>query len=165
MDCESYLLDNQALALLAYEDEEGNQSVIVTLHGPYLSKLTPIRLLNAACLQAGATKKIRKQEAQSILQCKHKPPFLIADGVGVFPTSSSNHKTCVWIFNHFFTMSSTDNQTTTLTFATGITVTVPVSQHVLRQQNGRLHTLLSHYAQTKREMVYEEMLFHSKRYS
>ncbi len=164
MESKHHLLDGQALALLAHRDDKGNQSLIVTLQGSFLSKLTPTQLLNIACLDNGATKKDRKQEAYSLLQYKHKSPFVICDGVGAFPTSSSNHESCAWIFNHFFTMTIIDKRTTLLNFASGITVTVPVSQHVLRQQNGRLHTLLSHYTQERKNLAYEERhLFDTRR--
>ena len=164
MENESYLLDSQALALFAFKDEAGNESLIVTTHGSYISSLTPIQLLNIACLYNGATKTQRKQEAYSLFQYKHKTPFYISDGIGVFPTCSSSHKTCAWIFNHHFTMTAIDKKTTRLTFASDISVTVPVSQHILRQQNGRLHTLLSHYTKKKKELLYEQYVREPERY-
>ncbi|MGG0643243.1 competence protein ComK [Sporosarcina gallistercoris] len=163
MHCESYLLDSQALALMAHQDEDGNRSKIVTLHGTYTSQKSPVELLNLACVRSHTTKLIQKQAACEILKFKHKPPFLLSDGVGVFPTSSSKHATCCWIFNHFFTTREIGKKKTELTFPTGIKVTVPASLHIILQQSGRLHTLLSHYAQTKKELYFEQYLFNSER--
>lgn len=156
MHCESYLLDSQALALMAHHDEEGNQSKIVTLHGTYTSKKPPVELLNLACVRSQTTKQRQKRVASEVLNFKHKPPFILSDGVGVFPTSSSKHESCYWIFNQFFTTREVDKKRTELLFPTDIKITVPASLHTILQQNGRLHTLLSHYAHLKKELHFEE---------
>ncbi|MBD7909383.1 competence protein ComK [Sporosarcina gallistercoris] len=163
MHCESYLLDSQALALMAHRGEDGSQSKIVTLHGIYTSKKTPVELLNLACVRNQTTKLRQKQAACEVLKFKHKPPFILSDGVGVFPTSSSKHDTCCWIFNHFFTTREIDKKKTELTFPTDVKVTVAASLHIIHQQNGRLHSLLSHYAQTKKELHFEQYLFNGER--
>lgn len=163
MNCESYLLDSQALALMAHKDDYGSRSKIVTLHGTYTSKKSPVELLNLVCVRSRSTKLRQKQTSCELLKFKQKPPFILSEGVGVFPTSSSKHDTCCWIFNHFFTTREIDKKTTELTFSTGIKVTVPASLHIIHQQNGRLHTLLSHSAQTKKELYFEQFLFSNER--
>ncbi|WP_432354314.1 competence protein ComK [Sporosarcina sp. A2] len=163
MNCESYLLDSQALALIAYKDDLGSLSKIVTLHGTYTSKKSPAQLLHLACLHNQSTVQIQKKVASAVLKFKHKPPFLVSQDVGVFPTSSSKHETCCYIFNHFFTPTEIDKSTTLLTFSNGATVTVPVSMHIVQQQNGRLHTLLSHSTQLRKELYFDQYLFSSDR--
>lgn len=163
MNCESYLLDSQALALMAHKDDYGSRSKIVTLHGTYTSKKSPVELLNLVCVRSRSTKLRQKQASCEVLKFKQKPPFILSEGVGVFPTSSSKHDTCCWIFNHFFTTREIDKKTTELTFSTGIRVIVAASLHIIHQQNGRLHTLLSHSAQTKKELYFEQFLFSNER--
>lgn len=158
MQCESYLLDSQALALLSHTDSDANLSKIVTLHGTYVSSKPPLQLLSLACLHSHSSIEKRTQEAVEILKFKQKPPFLLAKGVGVFPTSSSRHNTCAWIFNHFFTTTSVDKNTTMLSFSPDIHITVAASLHIIRQQNARLHLLLSHSTQLKKELYIEQFL-------
>ncbi len=162
MNCESYLLDSQALALMSHKDDQGSRSKIITLHGIYTSKKSPVQLLNLVCVRNRSTKLRRKREACEILKFKQKPPFILSEGIGVFPTSSSKHDTCCWIFNHFFTTAEIDKKTTELTFSSDIKVIVPASLHIIHQQNGRLHTLLSHSSQSKKELYFEQFLFRNE---
>jgi len=114
--------------------------------------------LNIACLRTGSTKRDRQQEARIVLQSKQKVPFLLSEGVGVFPTSSSRHQTCAWVFNHYFEPLSVDKKETVLKFSSGIELNVPASIHSIRQQNSRLMTLLSHSAQQQKELYFEQSL-------
>lgn len=141
---DSHLLDSEALALVGHSDEQGRGSMIMTTHGTYLSKTTPLDLLNAACLRSGVTKAARKREASRILKSHHKSPFLLSGQIGVFPTSSSRHPTCFWIFNRFFTPSVLGKQQTRLTFSNGAYLDVPVSLHTIHHQSFRLQMLLLH---------------------
>ncbi|GEM_PF-1703953 len=152
MMCDSYLLDSEAIALFRYEDDEGSRSMIVTTHGTYVSVHTPIDLLNITCLRSGSTKLARQQEARIVLQSRQKVPFLLSESVGVFPTSSSRHRTCAWVFNHYFETEAMDKKETKLKFSAGIELIVPASVHIIRQQSGRLMTLLSHSAQHQKNL-------------
>ncbi|WP_082023401.1 competence protein ComK [Sporosarcina koreensis] len=142
MLCDSYMLDSQALALTGYSDDLGNRSMILTMHGTYISRQAPVELLKQACLAGGSAKTARKREAAAILKSRQKLPFILTDGIGVFPTSSSRHSTCVWVFNHFFTPSFLEKKKTVLTFSSGLSIEAPASIHTIHQQAGRLHMLL-----------------------
>ncbi|GKV69291.1 hypothetical protein NCCP2716_17890 [Sporosarcina sp. NCCP-2716] len=163
MMCDSYLLDSEALALLGYEDEEGSRSMVVTTHGTYLSAKPPIELLNVACLRNGSTKLARQQEARIVLQSRQKVPFLLSADVGVFPTSSSRHQTCTWVFNHYFEAEAAGKKETILRFSSGIELTVPTSAQSIRLQHGRLMTLLSHSAQQQKDLYFEQSIHHAHR--
>src|SRR4051794_27210378 len=101
MKDDSLLLDHRGLALKPYFSN-GYLSEIITTHGTYYSKLSPIELLNRACLRHHSSKNGRKEAAKKLLNFHHNTPFLISEEIAVFPTRSSKHPECMWIFSRFF---------------------------------------------------------------
>ncbi|MDN4605907.1 competence protein ComK [Sporosarcina highlanderae] len=155
---DSLLLDHRALALEKVSSGK-YLSKIITLHGIYLSETCPIELLNRACLRYHSTKKGRKEAVRTLMDFGKKPPFLISDEVGVFPTKASKHPDCVWIFGHFFATEMVDKKNTKLTFKNGMTINVKESLYTIKKQKLRLHTLLSHVQQSKRQYISEQPMF------
>jgi competence protein ComK len=151
---DSLLLDYRALALKhAFSTEY--LSEIITTHGTYYSKVSPVDLLEEACLRHHSTKNGRKEAARKLLKFHQKPPFLISDDVAVFPTMGSKHPECMWIFSHFFEAESLTKEKTKITFHNGTDIIVPISLHTVKQQKMRTHTLLSHAQQSKRKYIRE----------
>lgn len=148
---DSFLLDYRTLALKPVFGEY--LSEIITLEGTYYSKVGPIELLNNACLRHHSSKEGRKEAAKKLLNFKKKPPFLISDDVGVFPTTSSKNPECIYIFNHFFKSEPASRKETKITFNNKESIIVPVSFHTVKQQKSRLHMLMSHVQQTKRQYI------------
>ena len=143
MSCESYLLDERALAIKPIFTGD-YQSEIFTTHGIYYSKLKPRDLLNLACLNYFSTKKGRMHAATILLGYSRKPPFMISPkGLGVFPTESPDNANCVWIFNHRIKIEKITKTESVVTFMNGTTINVKASKHIIDKQNHRLHTLLS----------------------
>jgi competence protein ComK len=154
LNCDSYLIDGRALALKSIFTGE-YQSEIITTHGTYFSKLTPINLLNEACIIYFSTKKGRMQAATFLLNYSQKPPFIIAPNeTGVFPTESSKNPNCVWIFNHRLIVEEVAKGESVVTFMNGTSIQVKVSKSVILKQKQRLHTLLSisHSMHREREL-------------
>lgn len=154
---DSLLLDYRTLALKPVFGEY--LSEIITLHGTYYSKLSPIELLNNACLRHHSSKAGRKEAAKKLLNFFKKPPFIISDDLGVFPTTSSKNRDCIYIFNHFFESESVSKEETKIKFSNGTVIIVPVSLYTVKQQKSRLHTLLSHAHLSKRQYISGQQLF------
>lgn len=143
MNCDSYLLDERALAIKPIFTGH-YQSEIFTTHGIYYSKLKPTELLNLACLNYFSTKKGRMHASTILLGYAIKPPFMISSkGFGVFPTASPNNPNCVWIFNQRIEIQVITKTESVVTFMNGTSITVKASKHIIDKQNHRLHTLLS----------------------
>lgn len=143
MSCDSYLLDERALAIKPIFTGD-YQSEIFTTHGIYYSKLTPSNLLNKACINYCSTKKGRIGAATILLNYSQKPPFIISPNkIGVFPTESPKNQTCVWIFNNRLTVNEVAKGESVITFMNGTFIKVKVSKNVILKQHNRLHTLLS----------------------
>jgi len=142
MSCDSYLLDERALAIKPIFTGD-YQSEIFTTHGIYYSKLKPKELLNLACINYLSTKKGRMHAATILLEYNKKTPFMISSRFGVFPTASPNNPNCIWIFSQRIKIQVLTKTESVVTFMNGTSITVNASKHVIDKQNHRLHTLLS----------------------
>ena len=139
--CDSYWI-TQALAVESFFDGT-HQSKIYTLAGIKLSKLTPLELIDKACMHYGSTVEGRRVSASKTLNYSQKTPIVIAPySVGAFPTASYKNDNCVWIFNHPFQVESLADGTSLVKFDQGTTLQVNVSKQTLLKQQQRLHTLL-----------------------
>lgn len=154
MKDDSLLLDFRALVLKPVLSGE-YLSKIITTHGIYYSKTSPLDLLKQACLRHHSSKEGRKEAAKKLLNYYKKPPFLISDDVGVFPTMSSTKPECIYIFSHFFKAKEIGKQLTQITFHNhgNRVVTIPVSLHTVMQQKSKLHMLMNHLHQSKRNYI------------
>lgn len=152
MKDESLLLDHRALALKSVTTGK-YLSEIITTHGIYYSKIDPVELLNRACLRHHSSKEGREEAARKLLNFHQKPPFLISEDIAVFPTRSSKHPDCMWIFSHFFKAEALEKEKTKITFQNETVIEVPVSLYTVKQQKFRMHTLLSHAQQSKRAYI------------
>lgn len=142
-NCDSYLLNERALALKSIFTGD-YQSEIIATDGTYFSELTPQFLLNEACLRHCSTKKGRIQAAAVLLDFPRKTPFIIVPNeIGVFPTESPKNPGCIWIFNHRFTVKEIAKGLSIITFMNGMSITVPASEFTLLKQKHRLHALMS----------------------
>lgn len=152
----SLLLDLRALVLKPVFSSK-YRSKIITTHGIYYSESKPIDLLNKACLRFFSTKEGRKNATRELFKFPYNPPFLISKKVGVFPTMSSKHPECIWIFNHPFHAEKVE-QGTKLTFTEhDIHTIVPTSLHTITVQNYKLHTVVSHSQQSRCECSHTEL--------
>jgi competence protein ComK len=143
MSCDSFLLDERALAIKSIFTGD-YRSEIFSTHGIYYSKLTPKKLLNKACVNYLSTKKGRMQAATILLGYSRKPPFIISPNeFGVFPTASPDNPDCVWIFGHRFEVKEVTKNESIVTFVNGTAIKVKASKNIIDNQNRRLHTLLS----------------------
>lgn len=143
MLADSFLIDHRTLAILpAYSTEF--QSIIVTVHGVYHSKFSQLKLLESACIRNFSSLEGRRQASIQLLHYYQKTPFIVSPyDVGVFPTTSYEDPSCIWIFNQRFDVEEIEKRRCVLTFFNGTTIEVPVSKHTIMKQKQRLHTLLS----------------------
>lgn len=143
--CDSYLLDDGALALKSYF-KDGNQSKIYRLDGIYYSKMCPITLLEKVCLRHGSTKRGRIDAVKKMLAYKQRTPLiLIPNSVGAFPTKSDTDLLCIWIFNHPIVIEALGKGKSTVTLANGEDIMVPASKHLLMNQQAKLNSALHRF--------------------
>ncbi|MBO0603758.1 competence protein ComK [Sporosarcina sp. E16_3] len=141
--CDSFLINRTVLAVKAFFMGD-NKSEILTTHGIYYSVLTPLDLLNKACINYYSTWQGRTNVAKNLLNYSKKPPFIIVPNeIGVFPTKSSDSPDCVFIFNHYISVEEVAKGQSVITFMPGISITVNVSKNTILKQYQRLHTLMS----------------------
>ncbi|MBO0602532.1 competence protein ComK [Sporosarcina sp. E16_3] len=150
--CDSYWIDH---ALVVEHFYDGiHQSRIYTTEGIKLSTLTPIELLDKACMRYASTLEGRRVSASKTLNYSNKTPIVIAPyNLGAFPTSSYKKDDCVWIFNHPFQVEQLSGGRSLVKFDQGTTITVNVSKHTLLKQQQRLHTLLDIFSNAERRML------------
>ena len=141
--CDSFIINRTVLAVKAFFVGE-NKSEIITTHGIYYSVLTPLELLNKACINYFSTWQGRTDVATDLLNYSKKPPFIIEPNkIGVFPTKSPKSPDCVFIFNHPISVEEVAKSLSVITFMTGISITIKVSKNTILKQYQRLHTLMS----------------------
>lgn len=139
---DSYLLDEMALAIVPCFTEMG-KSRIIRLDGTFYSWSTPEELLEEVCLRYGSTMNGRIDAVKKKLRFMHRTPLvLIPQSVGVAPTISSKDPTCLWLFNHAYSIRKVANQQSVITLLNDEELTVPVSKHSLTNQMNRLHSAL-----------------------
>lgn len=139
---DSYLLDEMALALEPCFTEMG-KSRIIRLDGIFYSSSIPEELLEEVCLRYGSTMKGRMDAVKKKLRFMHRTPLvLIPQSVGVAPTISSENPTCIWLFNHAYTIRKVASQQSIITLMNGEELAVSVSKHSLTNQMNRLHSAL-----------------------
>ena len=142
-------IDHRTLAIQPHFT--GNyRSIITKTDGIYYSELTPLELIEDACLRYFTTMEGRQKAIGIMLNFK-KAPIVIATNLGAFPTTSPKHPDCEWIFNHPFQATDVTKGKAHLTFTNGTSLTLNVSAHTVRQQQQRLHTILDYYHRVKRE--------------
>jgi len=141
--CDSFLINRTVLVVKAFFLGE-NKSEIITTRGIFYSVLTPLELLNKACINYFSTWQGRTEAATNLLNYSKKPPFIIVPNeIGVFPTTSIKSPDCVFIFNHHISVYEVAKGQSVITFMAGISVTVKASKHTILKQYQRLHALMS----------------------
>ena len=141
--CDSFLINRTVLAIKAFFMGE-IKSEIITTRGIFYSLLTPLELLNKACINYFSTCQGRTEVAMNLLNYSKKPPFIIVPNeIGVFPTTSIKSPDCVFIFNHHIRVEEVAKGQSVITFMAGISLTVKVSKYTILKQYQRLHTLMS----------------------
>ena len=151
LKCDSYLIDHCTLALESVF-VGSNKSKITTTNGIYYSEMSPRELLDTACIRYASTMEGRKQAVRKLLNYPRKTPFLISPfDLGVFPTMSSKHLECVWIFNHRFVIDEYEKGKSIITFSEGTKIALQASRHILRKQQKRLHTVIDTFRTIDRE--------------
>lgn len=140
--CDSYLLDDKALTLQPVFIGR-NKSRIIRMDGIYYSEESPISLLEKACLRYGASIQGRIDAVKEKMKYMHRTPLMIIPyTVGAFPTVSRKNITCVWIFNHPFTIEELEKGKSRVTLLNGKEIIVPVSKHSLSNQKNKLYSAL-----------------------
>lgn len=151
MNCDSNLIDNQALLLESVFTGD-NKSKIITTHGIYYSRMTVLNLLNNACIRYASTMEGRMQATRIFMKYSKKTPILIEPSeIGAFPTMSYQNAECVWLFNHHFDVEDLGKRKSEVTFRNGTSSTVFVSKNVLLKQQHRLHFALDTYRSIQKE--------------
>lgn len=151
MNCDSNLIDNQALLLESVFTGD-NKSKIITTHGIYYSRMTVHNLLNKACIRYASTMEGRMHAIREFMKYSKKTPILIEPSeIGAFPTISYQNIECVWLFNHHFEIEALGKRKSKVTFRNGTSSTVYVSKNVLLKQQQRLHFTLDTYRSIHRE--------------
>lgn len=142
LTCDSYLLDDKALALQPVFIGQ-NKSKIIRIDGIYFSEESQISLLEKACLRHGSTKQGRVDAVKEKMNYMHRTPLMIIPyTVGAFPTVSSENLSCVWIFNHPFKIEELEKGKSRVTLLNGEEMIIQVSKHSLTNQKNKLYAAL-----------------------
>lgn len=142
LTCDSYLLDDKALALQPVFIGK-NKSKIIRMDGIYYSEECQISLLEKACLRHGSTKQGRIDAVKEKMNYMHRTPLMIIPyTVGAFPTVSSENLSCVWIFNHPFKIEELEKGKSRVTLLNEKEMIIPVSKHSLSSQKNKLYSAL-----------------------
>ncbi|WP_019415073.1 competence protein ComK [Paenisporosarcina sp. TG20] len=157
LQCDSYLIDRDTLALVSVF-VDGYRTRIMTRHGVYHSKMSIEYLLEESCIRNASTFDGRIRAIRKIMEYPKKTPLLIdtEEEVGAFPTLSSIHVECVWIFNHHFHVNVLSCNTSEVVFDNGMSLQVKTSKHVLINQQQRLYSTMEVYRSKRRNMIYIE---------
>lgn len=140
--CDSYLLDEEALALEPFFNGY-LQSRIFRTDGVYYSKESTTSLLEKACLRYGSSKQGRIDAVKRKMEYMQRTPLIIIPyTVGAFPTVSSKHLSCVWIFNQPFTVRELGKGKSEIQLLNGKGIVVDVSKHTILNQKNKLHSAL-----------------------
>ncbi|AQQ54468.1 competence protein ComK [Planococcus lenghuensis] len=147
--CDSEFIDHNTLAVTALFTH-GMRSRIYTRNGIRDSALTPLQLIDRACMRYASTYEGRVAAIRYSLDLHKKTPVLISpNDLGAFPTMSPKHLECAWIFNHEFMLEPAEMQTR-LIFEQNISVTLNVSMHTIKKQKSRLYEILYFYSKDRR---------------
>ena len=153
MKCDSYLIDHCTLALESVLCRN-NKSKITTTMVYIIRKCHRVNCLKQLVFAMLPTMEGRKQAVRKLLNYPRKTPFLISPfDLGVFPTMSSKHLECVWIFNHRFVIDEYEKGKSIITFSEGTKIALQASRHILRKQQKRLHTVIDTFRTIDREKI------------
>lgn len=143
LTCDSYLINDETLALEPFFIGKIRTKIIM-IDGIRYSEESPIRLLEKACLRYGSTKQGRIDAVKEKMNYMHRTPLIITPfSVGALPTVSSENLSCVWIFNHPFTIEELEKGKSAVKLLNGEIIIVPVSKHSLLNQKNKLHSALN----------------------
>lgn len=164
--CDSYLLEDDALALEAYF-KDGYQSKIYRWDGAYYSEKCPLTLLELVCLRHGSTKKGRIDAVKKMFKFMHRTPFiLVPNKVAAYPTTSEEHMFCMWIFNHPTEIQEVGKGQSIITLANGEEIMVPASKYFLGNQQRKLYSILylfENMLSTPRSLISHTSLYQSRK--
>ncbi len=132
-----YEAHSDTLAVVAYRDPV-YQSIIYEKKDIYLCQQTPTKIIQASCQPNGASYGGRKDYANYATGKRYKLPILIQESRNVlaFPTHSTDHMDCSWIFathvNTFY--SYQNNKATIVIFKSDLELILPISAAIFRRQ-------------------------------
>lgn len=136
---------NRELVLLESWYETGKRSRITTTNGVYYSTEPPLALIDKAHLMIACTHNLRLKATRHNLKSYEKHIVLYSkDGISAYPTQSPSAFTCIWIFNHQYTMEFVSPTRTRIIYKQlGIFKEIDASIHHLSKQRKRQRELFS----------------------
>ncbi|WP_067729110.1 competence protein ComK [Oceanobacillus damuensis] len=148
-----YTIHEQTMALMpAYHSNY--QTIALEQERTLFIRQTPMQLIQAACLEYGATYEGRKQAVIHKTGFQRKIPLPIDAGknIYVFPTHATNDPDCSWIFaTHVRNINPTTHlaekaPSSKITFSNGAEILVDVPSSFLQKQMERTLICLSTFS-------------------
>ncbi|WP_271854110.1 competence protein ComK [Planococcus maritimus] len=141
-NCGEFGIDRE-LVLLESWYETDKRSRVTTTNGVYYSTEPPLALIDKARLTVACPHNLRLKATRHNLKRFEKHIVLYSkDGISAYPTQSPSKLTCVWIFNHQYTMEFVSPTKTRIIYKQfGISKEIDASIHHLSRQRKRQHEL------------------------
>lgn len=126
------------MAIISSRDEEGRPiSYILEENTEYISRNSPSKLIDAACMFFGSSLRGRQEGARDISGLTHKVPISIdpSSGMYFFPTYSPISPKCSWIaHSHIDKITRLPDRKTEIGFKNGKLITLDVSYGSITNQ-------------------------------
>jgi competence protein ComK len=130
-------------------------SKIIDFQGEYYYKDTPIKLIEHACLEGGASLEGRKKALRHLKSFHQCPPVPIntLEDIYAFPTVSPESYDCNWIFYEHIHYLTPQLQSTIITFRNQQTLEVPISIAVMKKQLFRTESCIVSFSKPRRRQL------------
>ncbi|WP_456276464.1 competence protein ComK [Bacillus sp. AK128] len=151
LELKHYEISSTTLAIVpAYHPTYGSR--IIDLQGEYYCKETPIKLIEHACLEGGASLEGRKKALRHLKSFHQCPPIPInpLEDIYAFPTISPESYDCNWIFYEHIHYLTPQLQSTIITFRNQQTLEVPISIAVMKKQLSRTESCIVSFSKPRR---------------
>ncbi|MFC3883378.1 competence protein ComK [Bacillus songklensis] len=98
---EKYRISATTMAITAYA-HPSYQTKIFDFFGGYYTSMQPLELIEEACIRSGSTYEGRRKSIVYLFHYEKRTPIPISPlhNIFAFPTTSTNHFHCTWLFLH-----------------------------------------------------------------
>jgi competence protein ComK len=144
---DDYLISATTMAITACA-HPSYHSKIIDFFGEYYASKDPIDLIEEACLRNGSTYEGRRKSIVYLFRYEKRTPIPISPlhNVFAFPTASTNHFHCTWLFLHHILQivpHPTKINQSIVTFRNNAQLTVHATPKFLKSQRQKTATCMT----------------------
>ncbi|WP_088104311.1 competence protein ComK [Halalkalibacter urbisdiaboli] len=146
-----YEINKDTMALQPATDI-GYETIVVERNQVLYVNKTPLQLIEAACLEGGASYEGRREAVSYLIGARNKVPLPISPGEHIYalPTHSPKQFECIWLFYYHIKTFKPDpkfpNQTIII-FKSNLDLTLNVSYSTIEKQMQRTSYCIVRYSQ------------------